>query len=176
MDMIGKVRRMKLRDQLSLSEIAKRTGLSRNTVKKWLKASATARMKRRGGSKHERPAARKQPGKAVQPASLCKKGPRLTARKQPWTGQKKEVLPRRTAYSYSQLAFAKAALAPSQYSIGTGGQDCIGPNRPEPLEVRTSTIDYDHYLSKQLQPIADAILVPLGDSFTALISPQKYLF
>lgn len=29
---------MKLRDQLSLSEIAKRTGLSRNKVKKWLKA------------------------------------------------------------------------------------------------------------------------------------------
>lgn len=38
MDLIGKVRRMKLRDQLSNSEIAKRTGLSRNTVKKWLKA------------------------------------------------------------------------------------------------------------------------------------------
>lgn len=38
MDMIGKVRRMRLRDQLSLSEIAKRTGLSHNTVKKWLKA------------------------------------------------------------------------------------------------------------------------------------------
>ncbi|MBW4048707.1 MAG: IS21 family transposase [Proteobacteria bacterium] len=38
MDMIGKVRRMRMRDQLSLSEIAKRTGLSRNTVKKWLKA------------------------------------------------------------------------------------------------------------------------------------------
>jgi len=42
MDMIGKVRRMKLRDQLSLSEIAKRTGLSRNTVKKWLKAPVEA--------------------------------------------------------------------------------------------------------------------------------------
>ncbi len=38
MEMIGKVRRMKLREQLSNSEIAKRTGLSRNTVKKWLKA------------------------------------------------------------------------------------------------------------------------------------------
>ena len=37
MEMIGKVRRMKLRDQLSNSEIAKRTGLSRNTIKKWLK-------------------------------------------------------------------------------------------------------------------------------------------
>jgi transcriptional regulator with XRE-family HTH domain len=31
-------RRMKMREQLSNSEIAKRTGLSRNTVKKWLKA------------------------------------------------------------------------------------------------------------------------------------------
>ena len=38
MDMIGKVRRMKLRDELSNSAIAKLTGLSRNTVKKWLKA------------------------------------------------------------------------------------------------------------------------------------------
>jgi hypothetical protein len=38
MDMIGKVRRLKLRDQFSLSKIAKRTCLSRNTVKKWLKA------------------------------------------------------------------------------------------------------------------------------------------
>ena len=38
MDMIGKVRRMKLRDKFSTSAIAKLTGLSRNTVKKWLKA------------------------------------------------------------------------------------------------------------------------------------------
>ena len=38
MCMIGKLRRMKLRDQLFVSEIAKRTGLSRNTAKKWLKA------------------------------------------------------------------------------------------------------------------------------------------
>ena len=38
MDVIGKVRRMKLRDKLSNSEIAKLTGLARNTVKKWLKA------------------------------------------------------------------------------------------------------------------------------------------
>jgi len=38
MDMLGKVRRMKLRDKYSTSAIAKLTGLSRNTVKKWLKA------------------------------------------------------------------------------------------------------------------------------------------
>lgn len=40
MDMIGKVRRMKMRDGYSISEISRKTGLSRNTVKKWLKAPA----------------------------------------------------------------------------------------------------------------------------------------
>ncbi len=39
MDMIGKVRRMKLRGHLSDGEVFRRTGLARNTVKKWLKAS-----------------------------------------------------------------------------------------------------------------------------------------
>jgi DNA-binding transcriptional regulator LsrR (DeoR family) len=38
MEMLGKVRRMYYRDGLSRSEISRRTGLSRNTVKKWLKA------------------------------------------------------------------------------------------------------------------------------------------
>ena len=38
MDMLGKVRRMKMRDDLTISEIFKRTGLSRNTVKRWLRA------------------------------------------------------------------------------------------------------------------------------------------
>ena len=37
MEMFGKVRRMYLRDKLSLHEIAKRTGLSRNTLRKWLR-------------------------------------------------------------------------------------------------------------------------------------------
>jgi transposase len=34
MDMIGKVKRIYLRARFSLSEIARRTGLSRNTMKK----------------------------------------------------------------------------------------------------------------------------------------------
>lgn len=38
MGMIGKVKRMHFRDHLSFSEIVRRTGLSRNTVKKWVKA------------------------------------------------------------------------------------------------------------------------------------------
>lgn len=38
METLGKVRRMYLRDKLSLHEIAKRTGLARNTLRKWLRA------------------------------------------------------------------------------------------------------------------------------------------
>jgi len=37
MEMLGRIRRMYLRDKLSLHEIAKRTGLSRNTVRSWLR-------------------------------------------------------------------------------------------------------------------------------------------
>ena len=37
-EMLGKIRRMHLRDKLSLHEIAKRTGLSRNTLCRWLRA------------------------------------------------------------------------------------------------------------------------------------------
>ena len=37
MEMLGRIRRMYLRDELSLHEIAKRTGLSRNTIREWLK-------------------------------------------------------------------------------------------------------------------------------------------
>ena len=47
---------------------------------------------------------------------------------------------------------------------------------PEPLEARRSPIDYQHYLNKQLKPIADAILHPLGESFAALTSLQRELF
>ncbi len=38
MDMIGKVRRLRLRKKLTISEIAKVTGISRPTVRKWLSA------------------------------------------------------------------------------------------------------------------------------------------
>lgn len=39
MEMLGRIRRMYVRDKLSLHEIAKRTGLSRNTVRRWLKTA-----------------------------------------------------------------------------------------------------------------------------------------
>lgn len=65
---------------------------------------------------------------------------------------------------------------PLQYQKGGWIQYVMTRNGPEPLETRHSRIDYDHYLSKQLQPIADAILQPMGESFMALTSSQQGLF
>jgi DNA polymerase-2 len=50
---------------------------------------------------------------------------------------------------------------------------CAGP---EPLETLSSAIDYEHYLTRQLQPIADAILPMLSDDFNTLLTGQKQLF
>jgi transposase len=51
MAMYAKVRRMRLRDGLSISEIARRTSLSRNTIKAWLRAPVRREMqyRRRAG-------------------------------------------------------------------------------------------------------------------------------
>ena len=65
---------------------------------------------------------------------------------------------------------------PLQYQNGGWIRYIITKNGPEPLEALHSRIDYEHYLSKQLQPIADSILLPLGDSFAGLTSVQGELF
>jgi len=51
-------------------------------------------------------------------------------------------------------------------------------NGPEPVEYLQSTIDYQHYIDKQLKPIADAILPFLneGADFESLVSEQMDLF
>lgn len=41
MEILGRIRRMHLRDGLGYSEIARRTGLSRNTIKRWLKGATS---------------------------------------------------------------------------------------------------------------------------------------
>jgi transposase len=47
MAMYAKVRRMRLRDGLSISEIARRTSLSRNTIKTWLRTPVRSEMRYR---------------------------------------------------------------------------------------------------------------------------------
>ena len=54
MGMLGKVRRLFHRRQLSVSEIARQTGLSRNTIKKWLGAAGEEMPKYRRESQPEK--------------------------------------------------------------------------------------------------------------------------
>jgi len=49
-------------------------------------------------------------------------------------------------------------------------------NGPEPLEYQESPIDYQHYIDKQIRPIADAILPFIGLSFERLTGTQMKLF
>jgi len=63
-----------------------------------------------------------------------------------------------------------------QYQNGGWISYVITTSGPEPLENQQSPIDYDHYLSRQLQPVADAILPFVGDDFAALTDRQLLLF
>ncbi|CAM3465751.1 MULTISPECIES: DNA polymerase II [Yersinia] len=65
---------------------------------------------------------------------------------------------------------------PLQYQNGGWISYVMTTSGPEPLEIRHSPIDYDHYLSRQLQPVAEAILPFLQDDFTTLITGQMGLF
>ncbi|MGF6788133.1 DNA polymerase II [Paraburkholderia sp. 35.1] len=65
---------------------------------------------------------------------------------------------------------------PLQYQNGGWISYVMTVAGPEPLETLRSAIDYEHYLTRQLQPVADAILPLLRDDFTTLMSGQKQLF
>lgn len=65
---------------------------------------------------------------------------------------------------------------PMQYQRGGWIRYVMTMAGPEPLETRRAAIDYDHYLTRQLQPVADAILPFVDDDFAALTSRQQSLF
>jgi DNA polymerase-2 len=65
---------------------------------------------------------------------------------------------------------------PLQYQNGGWITYVMTVAGPEPLETQRSPIDYDHYVTRQLQPVADAILPFLSDDFSALMTGQQELF
>ncbi|GAB7530106.1 DNA polymerase II [Pseudomonas sp. 3A(2025)] len=65
---------------------------------------------------------------------------------------------------------------PLQYQRGGWISYVMTVNGPEPLEARQAPIDYDHYVTRQLQPLADAILPFVDDDFSRLIGGQLGLF
>ncbi|MBC3419671.1 DNA polymerase II [Pseudomonas sp. RW3S2] len=65
---------------------------------------------------------------------------------------------------------------PLQYQRGGWISYVITTAGPEPLENLQSPVDHEHYLSRQLQPVADAILPFVGDDFASLTDRQLLLF
>ena len=55
-----------------------------------------------------------------------------------------------------------------EYVITTGGA--------EPAKNFMAPLDYQHYVDRQLQPVADGILCFLGCSFRQLVDKQIMLF
>jgi len=48
-------------------------------------------------------------------------------------------------------------------------------NGPQPEGFRESPIDYDHYVERQLEPVADAVLTHLGTSFRSILDGDRQL-
>jgi len=65
---------------------------------------------------------------------------------------------------------------PSRYQSKGWIEYVITVNGPETLECQSSRLDYEHYIEKQLMPIADSILGPLGNSMANITNKQINLF
>ncbi|MBH3340947.1 DNA polymerase II [Pseudomonas mendocina] len=65
---------------------------------------------------------------------------------------------------------------PLQYQRGGWISYLITTGGPQPLERLLSPVDYEHYISRQLKPVADAILPFVGGEFERLLDGQLGLF
>ncbi len=65
---------------------------------------------------------------------------------------------------------------PKQYEFGGWVEYVITTVGPEPIAYQNNPIDYDHYVEKQLKPIADGILPFIGLDFGQLSATQLGLF
>jgi DNA polymerase-2 len=75
----------------------------------------------------------------------------------------------------------RARGRPAQYRNGGWIRYVMTLAGPEPVDIRRVAatpvpLDYAHYLERQLEPVADAILPFLGDSFARMTSRQGALF
>ena len=47
---------------------------------------------------------------------------------------------------------------------------------PVPVQLKHTDIDYDHYIEKQVKPIADSVLILLGESFDSIVQSDQLSF
>lgn len=87
----------------------------------------------------------------------------------------KNIPPHARAAIKAEQSF-KQNNQPSRYQHKGWIEYVITLNGPETLECQTSKLDYDHYIEKQLTPIADSILLIMNDSMENILNKQINLF
>jgi DNA polymerase-2 len=65
---------------------------------------------------------------------------------------------------------------PQKYRQGSWVEYVITLNGAEPVEYQRSTLDYDFYIERQIEPITDGILHFFGESFSQICGKQIDLF
>lgn len=87
----------------------------------------------------------------------------------------KNIPPHAQAAIKAEKIFAENNT-PSRYKSAGWIEYVITVNGPETLECFTSALNYQHYIEKQLTPIADTILAALGSSMESIFQDQYELF
>ena len=87
----------------------------------------------------------------------------------------KNIPPHAQAAIKAEKYFAENDI-PSRYKRAGWIKYVITVNGPETLECHNSALNYEHYIEKQLTPIADTILAALGSSMEAIFQDQYELF
>ncbi|MEE9326738.1 MAG: DNA polymerase II [Cocleimonas sp.] len=83
---------------------------------------------------------------------------------------------RRPLGSYTSTQPPQVKAARKMQNPGRKIQYVITLNGPEPIEDIQSTLDYQHYVDKQLAPVADSILYFLDTSFEKITARQLDVF
>ncbi len=87
----------------------------------------------------------------------------------------KNIPPHARAAINAEIIF-KQQRKPSRYQHKGWIEYVMTVNGPETLECQTSKLDYEHYIEKQLTPVADSILNALNDSMDNILKRQINLF
>ncbi|RDH82302.1 MAG: DNA polymerase II [endosymbiont of Galathealinum brachiosum] len=87
----------------------------------------------------------------------------------------KNIPPHARAAINSEAIFKREGK-PSRYQNKGWIEYVMTLNGPETLECQSSKLDYEHYIEKQLTPIADSILAALNDSMDNILNRQFNLF
>jgi len=87
----------------------------------------------------------------------------------------KNIPPHARAAINAEVIFKQHGL-PSRYRHKGWIEYVITLNGPEVLECQTSKLNYEHYIERQLTPVADSILATLNDSMENILKKQIDLF